>query len=232
MTTEICRGSGSKALNYANRKIREREETKQKQEERLKNNNNSKNTGSTTTTTNTPTKVEKQDLIEEATRLVISIHRFLTIEESKEILYYDDKSGVYVSGGEILIEKELDKTFGFRLRTSDITEIKNCVMRKTYVKKEKFDSNLDIINLKNGLYNWRTNEFMPHTPDYYSLNQKNIVYNPKARPKLFIKFLKEVLYLQDIRTAIEIIAYSFIRKNLFEYYFILIGRGSNGKVSF
>ena len=162
----------------------------------------------------------------------MSIHRFLTIEESKEILYYDDKSGVYVSGGEILIEKELDKTFGFKLRTSDITEIKNCVMRKTYVKKEKFDSNLDIINLKNGLYNWRTNEFMPHTPDYYSLNQKNIVYNPKARPKLFIKFLKEVLYLQDIRTAVEIIAYSFIRKNLFEYYFILIGRGSNGKSVF
>ena len=229
------------ALNYANRKIREREEAKQQQqnkqkqeEERQKNNNNNNNNKNTanTTTSNTKTKVEKQDLIEEATRLIMSIHRFLTIEESKEIVYYYDKSGVYVSGGEILIEKELDKTFGFKLRTSDITEIKNCVMRKTYVKKEKFDSNIYIINLKNGLYNWRTNEFMPHTPDYYSLNQKNIVYNPKARPKLFIKFLKEVLYLQDIRTAVEIIAYSFIRKNLFEYYFILIGRGSNGKSVF
>ena len=225
------------ALNYANRKIREREETKQKQqnkqkqEERLKNNNNNKNTASTTNTTNTTTKVEKQDLIEEATRLVMSIYRFLTIEESKEILYYDD-SGVYVSGGEILIEKELDKTFGFRLRTSDITEIKNCVMRKTYVKKEKFDSNLDIINLKNGLYNWRTNEFMPHTPDYYSLNQKTFPYNPEARPKLFIKFLRQVLYLEDIRTAVEIIAYSFIRKNIFEHYFVLIGNGANGKSVF
>jgi P4 family phage/plasmid primase-like protien len=221
------------ALNYANRKIREREKAaKQKQEERLKNNNNNKNTASTTTTTNTKTKVEKQDLIEEATRLVMSIHRFLTIEESKEILYYDDESGVYVSRGEILIEKELDKTFGFRLRTSDITEIKNCVMRKTYVKKEKFDSNLDIINLKNGLYNWRTNEFMAHTPDYYSLNQKTFPYNPEARPKLFIKFLRQVLYLEDIRTAVEIIAYSFIRKNLFEHYFVLIGNGANGKSVF
>ncbi len=87
-------------------------------------------------------------------------------------------------------------------------------MRKTYVKMQEFDSNLDIINLKNGLYNWRTGEFFPHTHDYYSLNQKTITYNPKARPKLFIKFLKEVLYLQDIRTAVELIAYTFIKKNL------------------
>ena len=102
-------------------------------------------------------------------------------------------------------------------------------MRKTYIKIEKFDANLDIINLKNGLYNWRTDEFFPHTPDYYSLNQKPIIYNPEVSTKTFIKFLREVLHIQDIRTAVEIIAYTFIRTNLFEYYFILIGRGANGK---
>ena len=145
----------------------------------------------------------------------MSKYRFLTIEESKDILFYDEDKGVYVNGGNILIEKELDKKYGFQLKTSDITEIKNYVMRKTYIKIEKFDANLDIINLENGLYNWRTGEFFPDTPDYYSLNQKPFPYKPEVRPKLFIKFLKEVLYLQDIRTAVEIIAYSFIRKNLF-----------------
>ncbi len=65
----------------------------------------------------------------------MSIHRFLTLEETKEILFYDNENGVYVSGGEVLIEKELDKIFGFKLRTSDITEIKNYVMHNTYVKK-------------------------------------------------------------------------------------------------
>ena len=153
--------------------------------------------------------------IEEGTQFVISKYRFLTIEESKDILFYDEDKGVYVNGGNILIEKELDKKYGFQLKTSDITEIKNYVMRKTYIKIGKFDANLDIINLENGLYNWRTGEFFPHTPDYYSLNQKPFPYKPEVRPKLFIKFLKEVLYLQDIRTAVEIIAYSFIRKNLF-----------------
>jgi putative DNA primase/helicase len=64
------------------------------------------------------------------------------------------------------------------------------------------------------------------------LNQKPIIFNPKAKSKLIGKFLKEVLHPEDIRTAFEIISYTFIRINLFEYYFILIGTGANGKSVF
>jgi P4 family phage/plasmid primase-like protien len=177
-------------------------------------------------------KKQRLELIEEGTQFVMSKYRFLTIEESKEILFYDSSKGVYVSAGDIIIEKEIDKKYSFKLKTPDITEIKNYVIRKTYTKRENFDSNLDIINVRNGLYNWRAGELSPHTADYYSLNQKPFSYNPKAKSRLLGKFLKEVLYPQDIRTALEIIAYTFIRINLFEYYFILIGTGANGKSVF
>ena len=61
-------------------------------------------------------KVEEQDeekeeaatsLVEQASEDIISKHRFLTIEESKEIWIYRD--GVYVPGGEILVEKEAER---------------------------------------------------------------------------------------------------------------------------
>jgi P4 family phage/plasmid primase-like protien len=171
---------------------------------------------------------EKQSLIENATEHILSKYRFLTIEENKEILVYNG-NGVYVQGGEILIEKELESMFEFELRGADIAEIKGHIMRKTYVKRDEFDSNLDIVNLKNGLYNIRTGKLEPHSPDYYFLNQKPFPYNPKARPKYFIKFLKDILYVDDILTAIDIIAYTFLRYNPKEYYFILIGIGANGK---
>jgi P4 family phage/plasmid primase-like protien len=171
---------------------------------------------------------EKQSLIENATENIMSKYRFLTIEENKEILFYNG-NGVYVQGGEILIEKELESMFGFEIGGADIAESKGHIMRKTYVKREKFDSNLDIINLKNGLYNMRTGKLEPHSSNYFSLNQKPFPYNPKARPKYFIKFLKDVLYTEDILTAIDIIAYTFLRYNPKEHYFILIGLGSNGK---
>ena len=228
------------AYDYAIKKVKEREETikkkkrqeqdkrhKQKQQQQEDDEGYDESQSASTTI-----KTEKQQLIEEGTQLVMSKYRFLTIEESKDILFYDDEKGVYVYGGEIVIDKELEETFGFKLRTSDITEIKNHVMRQTYTKRESFDSNLDIVNFTNGLYNLRTGKFVSHTPDYYSLNQKPFPYDPKARPKYFIKFLKEVLWTEDITTAIDIIAYTFLRYNPHELYFILIGTGANGKSVF
>jgi putative DNA primase/helicase len=70
---------------------------------------------------------------------------------------------------------------------------------------------------------------LPHTPDYYSLTQLPIQYDPEAKAPKFEKFLDDVLYPELIRTAKEIIAYTFIRKNLFQYWFVLIGNGGNGK---
>ncbi len=175
---------------------------------------------------------KKQELIEDGTRFVMARHIFLTVEETKEILYYDKDKGVYVSGGELIIEKDLEDIFEFKLRVVDISEIKGHIMRKTYVKMEEFDADLDILNMKNGLYNWRTNKLKPHTPEYYSMIQCGVKYDSRAKPKYFMTFLKEVLYAENIRTALEIIAYTFIRLHLFECYFILVGTGSNGKSVF
>jgi len=170
---------------------------------------------------------KKESLIEEATETILSLHKFTTIEESKEILYYNN--GVYEKGGEILIEKELETNFGYRLKINDIKEIKDHIRRKTYVKNDEFDKDLNIINLKNGLYLIDENKIIQHDPNYYSLNQKPLAYDLYIKPKLFGKFLSEVLYPSEIRTAIEIMAYTFLRYNPFEVFCVLVGVGSNGK---
>jgi P4 family phage/plasmid primase-like protien len=167
------------------------------------------------------------DIVAQATETIMNDHIFVTIEESKEIWYYDD--GVYVPGGDIIIEKELDAIFGYELKNKDIIEIQRYIMRKTYHKLSEFDADINIQNLKNGLYNVMTNEFMEHTPNYLSLSQKPIRYNPNAKPKLFGKFMREVLYPKEIRTGVEMMAYTFCNRNPFEIINYLIGYGSNGK---
>jgi putative DNA primase/helicase len=62
-------------------------------------------------------------------------------------------------------------------------------MRRTYHKRSEIDADINIINLKNGLYNIETDELRPHSPDYLSINQKPITFNPKAKPNLFGKIL-------------------------------------------
>jgi|SRR5215211_22608 len=217
------------ALDYANKKIKEREEAKNKQQQQKQQEQEGQQGRGNNNTTTTITKAEKQQLIEEGTRLIMSKHRFLTIEETKDILVYYEDKGVYVYGGEIIIERELEEIFQFNLRSADIAEVKGHIQRKTFTKRLDFDANLDIVNLKNGLYNIRTGILEPHTPEYYSINQKCFSYNLGAVSKHFRKFLDDVLYPEDITTAIDIIAYTFLRYNPHELYFILIGVGANGK---
>jgi phage/plasmid-associated DNA primase len=148
-------------------------------------------------------------------------HRLLTIEETKEMRYY--RNGVYVRGGEILIEKEAERIYWYQIANCHLSEIKGHIMRDTYRARDEIDSDLNVINLKNGLYNIWTGEFKAHSPDYLSIHQGPIVYNPKIMLKLFGQFLHQVLYPSEIRTAIELMAYTFYRDNPFEMIVILFG---------
>jgi P4 family phage/plasmid primase-like protien len=173
---------------------------------------------------------KEKSIVEEASEAIMTKHRLLTIEETKEILDY--RNGVYIPGGEILIEKEAERIYGYQLANRHLSEIKGHIIRTTYHTRDEFDSDLNIINLKNGLYSLQTGEFKEHTPDYLSINQVPVVYNPNSRPRLFGKYLREVLYPSEIRTAIELLAYTFYRANPFEIIAILFGYGANGKSVF
>jgi|SRR5215469_105851 len=169
---------------------------------------------------------EPPSIIKEVSEAIMERYRLLTIEETKEIWYYRD--GVYVPGGDILIEKEAEAIYGYELANRHLVEIKGHIMRKTYHHSD-IDADINIVNLKNGLYNLQTGEFKEHSQDYLSINQAPIVYNRNAWPKRFGKFLYEVLHPSEIRTAIELMAYTFYRDNPFEIIAILFGYGANGK---
>lgn len=175
-------------------------------------------------------KEEKDSPIVEATDYVMHRYNFLTIEESKEILYY--KNGVYVTGGEIIIEKAVERLLGDNISNAQLAEIKGHVMRRTYHKREELDTDINIINLENGLYKIEENILLPHTPEYLSIKQKPITYIKDAKPKLLGKFLSEVVYPKHVRTAVDIIAYTFHRDYIIEAIFKLYGHGANGKTVF
>jgi len=166
-------------------------------------------------------------LIQGATDLLMQNYKFLTIEETEEILYYQD--GVYVSRGQKLIEKQTEAMYGNKLKNANIGEIIGHIKRRTYHKSEELDADINIINTKNGLYDIRKGILLKHDPNYLSINQKPIIFDKKAKPKLFGQFLKEVLYSREVRTAVEAMAYTFHRDCPIETLFMLFGKGSNGK---
>ena len=101
-----------------------------------------------------------------------------------------------------------------------------------YKSRKEIDADINIINLENGLYDIANNILKPHYPEYLSISQKPFSFDSIAKPKLFGKFLSQVLYPSEIRTAIEVAAYTFYRDCPFEYYFKLNGHGANEKSVF
>ena len=179
-------------------------------------------------------KLERQDapkgdkIVRETAEHILARHRIVSIIETGEMRFFKD--GVYVLGAEHLIEEECEAMFDYDMSNFFVREIKGHIWRRTHTKLEEFDSNLYIVNFKNCLYNIKTDETMPHNPDYLSLNQKPVKYDPnKISPKIFGRFLSEVLYPGDIRTMIELLAYTFYRANPHEIFVNEIGYGNNGK---
>lgn len=166
-------------------------------------------------------------LIEEASRKIMKKYHFLTMEETKEIWVY--KAGVYTRGGELVIEKAVEKMFCYDIANRHLAEIKGHIMRQTYHKQEELDADINIINLKNGLYSVELGRLHKHTHKYLSMSQKDITYVKGAKSKYFGKFLSEVLYATDVRTAIDAMAYTFYRDYQEEVVFVLWGYGRNGK---
>lgn len=176
------------------------------------------------------TETSNKDIVIQAVDYIEAQHKFATIEETGEIRYYKD--GVYVSGGEALIERLAQAKFREQMTLNRLREIKGHIRRETMHKLAEFDIDLSIINMENGLYNWQENRLDRHNPNYLSLKQTTYPYVKGAKPKIFGKFLSEVLYDREVRTGVELMAYTFYRGNPFELYALLYGTGGNGKSVF
>lgn len=166
-------------------------------------------------------------LVQDASEAIMSKHRFLTIEETDDLRYWEN--GVYESGGEILVAKELEAGYGYELNTHSLSQIIGHIKRRTYYKREELDSDISIINMKNGLYYVQSDLLIDHTPNYLSIKQISVTYKKGVMPKLFFKFLSEILYRSDKRTVIELFGYTFHKDNPFEVITTLLGGGANGK---
>ncbi|GAB6178969.1 hypothetical protein JCM14036_02880 [Desulfotomaculum defluvii] len=87
----------------------------------------------------------------------------------------------------------------------------------------------DLINVKNGLLDWRTGKLYPHTPKYLSTIQLPVIYDPKATCPATDKFWSEIVPADCLPILEEMFGYSMIPETKYQKAFMLTGGGSNGK---
>lgn len=157
---------------------------------------------------------------------------FATIQDNREIFCYNAETGLY-EPAESMIEATIKQDKAFKDTSKALMgEVLYHIQTNTFVKRESFDKDLDIINVKNGLLNVRTGTFSPHTPEYLSLRQLPISYNPKATCPAIMKFLTSTLETEELKIVIRLLGYLLLRSSIYEKAFMLTGDGANGKSTF
>ena len=101
-----------------------------------------------------------------------------------------------------------------------------------FISQTDLDKNLDLFNCKNGTYNLKTGEFLPHSPHDLLSKCSNVFFDPEARSTLFEQFISDVMQGNEekIRYLQSIFGYALTAETSLETCWILYGATTrNGK---
>jgi putative DNA primase/helicase len=158
---------------------------------------------------------------------VMSLARYITFEDTKNIYIY--KNGVYVPRGEDTIARIVQNALGDSSKKHHIAEIVNYIQLETLIPRSKINHDVHKINLLNGLFNLDSGELEPHSPDYISIVQIPVTYDPDATCPAVDKFIGEVLEEKYHDVIYEILGYCMIPDTRIEKSIMFLGKGANGK---
>lgn len=150
-----------------------------------------------------------------------------------EAVVLQDELYVYENGryiyGERLFREKATTVLKSEFQTNRITEALNYI--KNTVPELTADEAADTgkyLNLKNGLLDLETLEFMPHTQDLRTIVQLPVDYNPDAKCPAIEEFLNQVTP-DSINMIEEMLGYCLIPTMKYEKAFLFHGDGGNGK---
>ncbi|WP_298684934.1 phage/plasmid primase, P4 family [uncultured Methanomethylovorans sp.] len=158
---------------------------------------------------------------------IMGLNHYITMKDNKDVYYY--KEGVYVRGGEDIIKKGVQDILGDYSSEQRQKEIVNYIRNSTLVERDEIGHDCTRINLLNGIYNLESGELEPHRPEYISIHQIPINYDPEATCDKIDKYMSEVLKPDDIQTILEYFGYCLIPDTRMQKSLLVHGPGQGGK---
>ena len=169
------------------------------------------------------------EMIRECVMRLKDKYHFVATNDNEMLHVYNN--GIYRLEAESLISKEVQDYLGEHTRTSIIKEVIAHITHSFYIKREIMNADLNLINVKNGIYNIKTKEFMPHSSDIVMTIQLPVIYNKDADCPKIKKFLSEVLYPADMPFVQEFFGFCLYRNYFLRKAMIMFGHGANGKTT-
>jgi putative DNA primase/helicase len=151
-------------------------------------------------------------------------------ENGEGVTLYKYDNGVYTPKGASFVRSETQRHLGALSSKERLGEVIH--MLTEYVKTEYAEINksaLDMINVKNGMLEWRTGKLLPHDPAYRSLIQIAADYDPQAKSPDLDNFFDQIFPVDSLPLIDETMGHLMIPSTSLQKAFVAIGSGGNGK---
>ena len=160
--------------------------------------------------------------------------KFITVYDdsvNSRMLYYY-KNGFYRMNGEHKIRPLINYYLGDLTTKHRKSEVVDYINDMNSVHRRKMGADIDLINCRNGVLNFRTGEFTKHDCKYMFINRIPVDYKEGATCPHVEKFMAEVFpdkYNIYIPVIQEMFGFCLYRKYILHVAFMLYGGGRNGK---
>lgn len=136
-------------------------------------------------------------------------------------------NGVYSPDGEQFVGASVREFLGDKFSKHWLSEV--LAYLKTFTPENMSNPDPHYLNVKNGLLDLTTLEFLPHNPDIVSTVQIPVNWNPEGACPITDKFLKSVIPEDATEIIYEIIGYALYSGTPLRKAVLLLGPGGNGK---
>ncbi|WP_053589673.1 DNA primase family protein [Bacillus sp. FJAT-22090] len=145
---------------------------------------------------------------------------------------YRYELGVYRIINDYVIRKKCAELLEDRFKKSYGDEVVHYIQVTTFRKTENANARTDLINVSNGLLEWRKRKLHPHTPEYFTTIQIPIYFKPEAIAPNIDTFFRSVVPEDTMSIVYEWFGYCMLPITKYEKAVMLTGEGSNGKSKF
>ncbi|MDP9382695.1 MAG: DUF5906 domain-containing protein [Chloroflexota bacterium] len=144
----------------------------------------------------------------------------------EELRHYD--GGVYRTGGAKVLRRLTQERLQRRWKSAHVNEVQTWVEDRSQADLEDLDHKY--VNVKNGLLNLHTLETVPHDPEYISLAQLPVAFNPTADATEVDRIIGSVLPQDAVPVFWEAVGACLITDRYWpKFFLLLIGAKDSGK---
>jgi putative DNA primase/helicase len=151
------------------------------------------------------------------------------LAEGVDDIMWSYRDGVWLPDRHV-VKRRAAELLGPRYRRSHGTNVEDVVRFR--VGRIDCEPIPELINFRNGLFDWCRRALVEHTPQVHSTVQLGTDYAPDVACPAFETFLSEVLPADVIELVWELIGYLMYSGNPLHKAVMLVGTGNNGKGTF